>query len=567
MRPFQTDAFDATIEAFLNNQSALCVMPTGVGKTVYFAHVVLARLALGRAMIVAHRKELLAQAANKIEAITKARPDVEIGAQYATEYQMYRRAKVVVSTVQTQVAGRDPHRRRMTRFDPKDFATLVIDEAHHAPAKIYRATIDHYTTNGELRVLGVTATPDRADEKALGTIFDTVAYEMGLLTAIKDGWLVPIRQRMIDVKSIDLTTVGTVAGDLNARELAAVMEEERNLWGVVNPTIEIAGDRQTLVFASSVEHAARMAEMINRVLPGKAALVTGKTKDDERETTMRRFASRDIQFLCNVDVATEGFDMPNVEVIAIARPTKSRARYAQMVGRSTRPLAPVDDYEEAADRRDLISRSEKPNALILDYVGDSGQHKLVTTADILGGDHDQDVIDLAVRTAKTHGEEVDMRQEIEEAIETRRREEEKRRDLRVGVRGRVKYSARLVDPFDIFDLAPERDKPYFAGRGATEKQVQFLEKARIPDPRGLTQQQAGQIQREVVRRWNSKQCTYRMANQLKRFGYPTTLSMEKAGAIIGAIAGNHWKALPHNHGLSREKMRDELDRERGVVRV
>jgi superfamily II DNA or RNA helicase len=103
------------------------------------------------------------------------------------------RSKIIVGTIQTQIAGR-AGKRRMTKFNPDEFSLLIIDEAHHSAAKSYRRVIDYYRQNPNLKVLGVTATPDRMDEKALGQIFESVAYEYDILDSINDGWLVPISQ-------------------------------------------------------------------------------------------------------------------------------------------------------------------------------------------------------------------------------------------------------------------------------------------------------------------------------------------------------------------------------------
>jgi superfamily II DNA or RNA helicase len=153
----------------------------------------------------------------------------------------------VVSTIQTQIAGR---RGRMNRFDPFKFDLLVIDEAHHSTAGSYRKVIDYYRQNPNLKVLGVTATPDRADEEALGQVFESVAYDYEILDAINDGWLVPINQQMVTIDGLDFSAIRTTAGDLNGADLAKVMEAEKNLHGIVSATLEIIGERRALVLPS-----------------------------------------------------------------------------------------------------------------------------------------------------------------------------------------------------------------------------------------------------------------------------------------------------------------------------
>ena len=146
----------------------------------------------------------------------------------------------MVSTIQTQASGGDGGG-RMSRFDPRLFGVVVVDEGHHGTSSSYRRVLDWYKTNPDLRILGVTATPDRADEEALGQVYDTVAFDYEIEDAIKDGWLVPVTQQMVHVEGLDFSACRTTAGDLNGADLAQVMEYEENLHRVVSPAIEIGG--------------------------------------------------------------------------------------------------------------------------------------------------------------------------------------------------------------------------------------------------------------------------------------------------------------------------------------
>ena len=319
-----------------------------------------------RVIVLAHREELVTQARDKISAIVpEADVQVEMADFKVADY-FGKKADVVVSTVQTQCAScprsattENAQPKRMTKFTPSEFAAVVIDEAHHATARSYRECIDHYCQNDNCRVLGVTATPDRADEMALGNVFDTVAFEYTVTDAIEDGWLVPIRQKLVKVESLDFSGVSTSAGDLNSAELAEVMEDEKNLHGIVAPVLEICKGKRTILFASSVKHAKRISDIINRGLgedrpwssmdydePRKgdgmrADWICGATSKEDRRTKLKAFKEGKIDILCNVGVLTEGFDDAGVEVIVMARPTKSRALYAQMAGRATRPAAEI----------------------------------------------------------------------------------------------------------------------------------------------------------------------------------------------------------------------------------
>ena len=281
---------------------------------------------------------------------------------------------------------------------------LIIDEAHHATSPSYRRVIDYYRTNPALKVLGVTATPDRADEEALGQVFQSVAFDYEVLDAIHDGWLVPIEQQMVHVEGLDYSSIRTTAGDLNGGDLAAVLEAEKNLQQMASASLAIIGQRRALVFTASVKAAEMTAEILNRHRPGMAAWVCGKTDREERRRVLAEFAAGKLQVVCNCGVLTEGFDDPGVEVVIMGRPTKSRSLYSQMVGRSTRPLPGVVDGPETAEaRKAAIAASAKPSCLVVDFVGNAGKHKLITSADILGGKVSEEALERAVKRVSTGG--------------------------------------------------------------------------------------------------------------------------------------------------------------------
>jgi superfamily II DNA or RNA helicase len=201
LRPYQEEALEGISTRFDEGNSTLLVMATGLGKTVVFSRVVSEFMNLGRVMVLAHREELIAQAWRHLKRITGHEAETEMGEYRASTYGAFR-SKIIVGTIQTQIAGRGG-KGRMSKFNPDEFSLLIIDEAHHSAAKSYRRVIDYYRQNPSLKVLGVTATPDRADEKALGAIFDSVAYEYDIRDGIDDGWLVPIQQQSVYVNGLD----------------------------------------------------------------------------------------------------------------------------------------------------------------------------------------------------------------------------------------------------------------------------------------------------------------------------------------------------------------------------
>ena len=203
LRPYQSAASDAIFKEWQDNDSTLVVMPTGGGKTVLFADVI-RRVFPRRALVIAHREELIFQARDKIERVTGLKADVEMGESRA-DAGLFGPARVVVSTIQTQCSGGDGGG-RMSKFDPSQFGLLIIDEAHHATSPSYRRVIDYYRSNPALKVLGVTATPDRADEQALGQVFQSVAFDYEVLDAIHDGWLVPSSSRWCMLRGLTTRT-------------------------------------------------------------------------------------------------------------------------------------------------------------------------------------------------------------------------------------------------------------------------------------------------------------------------------------------------------------------------
>ena len=591
LRDYQETAIQKILESWQKFRSCLIVLPTGCGKTVVFGELIHRLLTnkvkvegeqwIGqdsvRAMILAHREELISQAADKVGRISGADVQVEMG-EMKVSPMFGQMPHVVVSTVQTQTAPlggkvkvEGEGEQRMSKFCPDDFGVLVIDEAHHATAKTYRSCIEHYLSNPKCRLLGVTATPDRADESALGSVFDTVAFEYTVTEAIHDGWLVPVKQRLVKVGSLDFSKVSSCAGDFNQGELAQVLEEEQNLHAIAAPTMEICGNRRAIIFAASVKQAERLAEILNRgkreELRGKsedgstqdrAAWVCGMTPKDERRTILEDFKAGRVQYLVNVGVLTEGYDDAGVEVVVMARPTKSRALYAQMAGRATRPSAKIADLlgtvgdqvkvegegEQRMDasslRRKLIAESDKPECTILDFVGNSGRHKLVSTVDILGGKEiDEDEEEARARAKKRceeSGEAVDMVAELEKSraeIKAAKAEEARRRKF---IQATAKFIEVSVDPFNIFDLPPiEATAKCTLGRSLSWRQKELLREKLKVDPEKIGLAQARQLLDEYFRRVNERLATFGQMKMLRKFGVSVPMHFDEASRTLNKL--------------------------------
>lgn len=568
LRPYQGQSVSSIFMEWRTKTSTLIVLPTGTGKTIVFAAVI--KKFKQRAIVLAHVKELIWQARSKIMDTTGLTVDVEMGDVHAQVSDNLltggKAADVIVSTRQTQISGMDG-KGRMTKFNPMDFGLLIIDECHRSASDSYRTVIEYYTkANPDLRVLGVTATPDRADEKALGEIFESVAFKYELEDAINDGWLVPISQLMVVVDGLDFSSIRTVAGDLNGADLAAVMEAEAPVQKMVQATFEamyslpensllsvdpqewgarVQGltPKRALAFTASVKAAETLSNIVNRIVPGIAGWVCGKTPDDERDQTNKDFATGGIRLLCNCGTHTEGYDNPWVEIIVMGRPTKSRSLFAQMCGRGTRALPGVVDGPETPELRKVaIESSAKKTVLVIDFVGNTGRHKLMTTLDILGGKASEEVKALALKKAEKKAMRVsdalaESEEEIAQAIEKSRQEDAARKAKLVA---KASYRSQSIDPFSILDMHPVPDQPGDMGKSVPEKQRQWLRDSGM-NPDDMPYGQQKQMVQTIVARWKLKQCSIKQAKILKRHGYDPNMSREKAKETIDAIAASGWK--------------------------
>ena len=555
LRPYQKEASDNILAEWESGkQSTMVVMPTGSGKTVLFANIIKRRLP-GRTMVLAHREELIFQAKDKIQKFTGLECEIEMGELVASST-FWSNQPVVIATVQTLVSGRG--RPRMERFNPMEFSTVVIDEFHHATAKTYLKILDWFKLNPRIKILGVTATPDRTDEEALGQVCDSVAFNYTLPDAISDGWLVPISCQMVSIAGLDFSSVRTTAGDLNGADLAEIMEAESVCQGVCSATLQIIGKRQTIVFTPSVKHAEMACAIFNRHQDGIAEWVSGKTEKEARRRIMDNVVQGRTQILCNVGVATEGFDAPGVEVIVMARPTKSRALYAQMAGRATRPQAGlVDKFATADERKDAIHNSKKPGALLIDFVGNSGRHKLISGLDLLGGKYTEE----ERRVAKEIAADGDLH-DIEGALDEARKsliakevaQEELRRQLEEAKKrhlvAKAKWTTSSVDPFDAFDIRPMTLALNNQRNPLSNKQKDILRKQGI-DPDSMNSTHAKQLLDEQFRRWQKDLCSMKQSIFLSKHGYDgPQIKRQDARKIMDALARNQWQKLDASHPSS-----------------
>lgn len=532
LRDYQQGALDGARELYRKGKrAALVELPTGCGKTVVFSEAI--RLACqkgGKALVIAHRTELLEQAIQKLRRVA---PDLRIELEQA-DARATTKADVVVASVQTLRGD------RLARWPADAFALLVVDEAHHATARTYRAILDHFAT---ARVLGVTATPDRADGSKLGEVFPEFAFQLGMKDAIAQGYLVPLRLRTVQVEALDLSHVRSRGGDFVEGELVAALEDDEVLLEIAGPLPELAGDRQTIVFVAGVKNAYRLAELLNTRTgrAGCAVALDGTTDPEARRITLGRFERGAFQFLVNVGLFTEGFDCPAVSCVAVARPTQSRSLYCQMIGRGTRTLpGVVDACETGPERVAAIASSAKRDLLVLDFTPSTRTHRLVTPLDVLGVESD-DVRELAEKLLE-EDPELDLAEALERAAE----------DEKVLVKKRLARRYELtVEEWDPFRLVQD-DLDF---NGAMDLDVSGREPAGIRDalekagvPKGVVKKlTAGQClaaMRAVERRKRAGLCSLRQAAQLQRFGLNPQVTQQDAAFAMAMLQRAGWLHVP-----------------------
>lgn len=510
LRSYQDEAANGVEEKLAEFRSTLIVMATGTGKTTVFAEVARRWIAAGRGrvLVLAHREELITQAARRIAEQTGLSVGIEMAQSRADRMFV---PDVVVGTVQTLC------RDARLAENPRDaFGLVIIDEAHHATADTYARIVDYFDA---AKVLGVTATPDRGDGTAMREAFESVAYVYEIRDAIEQGHLCRIKQKAVKLHGLDLSAVRTTAGDLNEGDTNNAMMVDEVLAGTVRGILDESGSRPTMIFGVTVAHAYALAEMLNTARPGSARALDGKSDRELRKATLRDFSAGRFQYLCNCALFTEGFDEPTIACVAVARPTKSRALYVQMVGRGTRIKPAGSDL------------------LILDFVGNAGRHSLVNALDILDGNQDAAAKALAEKKIKA-----DPNLDIMEALDAASHEiaEAKKRQ----VLERSRYSTQEIDPFAMvatfLDIAP-RPGRWGGAPPDPEDLVYLADRAKGLDVRGLDGGQVSEIARAVRNRYDRGLSSWNQARVLIRNGLDPEVDARTAAAAMNVLAGNRWK--------------------------
>ncbi|KAJ2846616.1 DEAD DEAH box helicase [Coemansia brasiliensis] len=366
LRPYQQECIDKCLDSLKNGIWRQAVsLPVGSGKTVVFSNLIQRIPAptsmATKTLVLAHREELLVQAARQIQ---RASPNLVVEIDQGTRM-ANPAADVVVASVPTLGRQDSP---RLLRHDPQRYKCIVIDEAHHAAASTYGRILDHFASNSKIFIWGCSATLHRHDGLGLSDVFDKIVYQKRFIEMIRERWL--SHMRVITVRTAtQLNAVRNYAGEFSTGSLShAVNQRERNL-AVVQAYQSLAADRKSvLVFAVDVAHAKALTQTFNRYHIN-AHYVLGSTGASERERILFEFREGKIPVVVNCGILTEGTDIPNIDCVIMARPTRSPVLFQQMLGRGMR-LHPG-----------------KSDCLIVDFV-DSFKHDAaqVTVPTLLGLD-------------------------------------------------------------------------------------------------------------------------------------------------------------------------------------
>jgi superfamily II DNA or RNA helicase len=318
LKKHQLEAMEA-LQTMRENKETIALLhhATGTGKTV--TAVMDSKRCGGRVLYLAHTQELVEQAAHTYEALW---PEVSVGRFMDSIKEP--EAHVVCGSVQSVALHLDA-------FREDAFAYLIVDEAHHATADTYQKVLRYFKP---AFTLGLTATPERADEKSILDIFKNTAHKLDIQTAVEIGELVSVRCIRIHT-NIDLTKVRFNSVQYNIRDLESkIYVPERNKL-IVDTWLQYVRNKRTVIFCASVRHAEQIAALFE-AQGVHAAAVAGDMKRSERQEFQDRFVRREIDVLCACDLLNEGWDCPEIEVLFMARPTMSKVLYTQQLGRGMR---------------------------------------------------------------------------------------------------------------------------------------------------------------------------------------------------------------------------------------
>lgn len=514
LRPYQQQAKDAIFSEWENGiKKTLLVLPTGCGKTIVFAKVAEECVKGGsRVLILAHRGELLDQAADKIGKST----GLGCATEKAEQTCLGSWFRIVVGSVQSMM-----REKRLNQFPNDYFNTIIIDEAHHCISDSYQKVLGHFP---DAEVLGVTATPDRGDMQNLGTVFESLAYEYTLPKAIKEGYLSPIKAVTIPLK-IDMSAVGVQAGDFKSGDIATALDPY--LESIAEEMEKYCSNKKTVVFLPLVKTSQKFRDILNNH-GFKAAEVKGDSKD--RAEILEAFDKDQYNVLCNSMLLTEGWDCPSVDCIVVLRPTKVRSLYCQMVGRGTR----------------LSPETNKDHLLLLDFLWHTERHELCHPASLIC-----ESAEVAQKMTENMEKDAGCVIDIEEAEKAASEDVVAQREeaLAKQLSEMKRRKKRLVDPLQ-FEMSIQAEDlsgyvPAFGWEMAppSDSQKKILEKLGILPDAIENAGKASKILDRLDKRRREGLTTPKQIRFLESRGFQHvgTWQFETAKNMIDRIAGNGWR--------------------------
>lgn len=514
LRPYQQQARDRIhAEWDAGHTRTLLVLPTGTGKTIVFASVAADQVRAGdRVLILAHRGELLEQAADKLQRSTGLVSAVEKAESTCLDSWF----RVVVGSVQTL-----QRTARLERFPQDYFGTIIIDEAHHAITDGYRRILDYFES---AKVLGVTATPDRGDMRNLGEVFDSLAFEYKLTDAIKEGYLCKIMAQTIPLQ-LDITSVTMSGGDYAVGDLGTALDPY--LEQIAAEMARRCKSRKTVVFLPLIKTSQKFRDLLN-AKGFRAAEVNGQS--DDRRQVLADFDAGKYNVLCNSMLLTEGWDCPSVDCVVVLRPTKVRSLYSQMVGRGTR-LSPG-----------------KTDLLLLDFLWMTDKHELCRPADLVCEDR------TVARQMTEHLAETGCPEDIEEAAAQASEDVVAQREeaLAKQLEEQRRKKAKLVDPLQ-YEMSIQAEDlagyvPAFGWEAGppSEQQTAALEKLGILPDAVESAGKAALLLDRLNKRRDEGLTTPKQIRCLEKYGFQHvgTWSFEAARHMIDRIAAQGWRGVP-----------------------
>ncbi|CUS07110.1 unnamed protein product [Tuber aestivum] len=475
LRNYQEDCIQAILTHMNEGGRRMAIsLATGGGKTIIFTELISrlthpVRPKAEKTLILVHRRELVQQAAKQCEKQYPGKViDIEMASSHARK-----EADIIVASVQSII-------NRLEKYDAELYKLVLIDECHHAVSPSYLKVLRHFqaieVNDKTPVVVGVSATVSRFDGLSLGKVLDRLVFHMDSATMIENEWLSPPRFTTVS-SSVDLTSVGDSAtGDFDIRGLGRAVNTDVANHVIVKTWMDRAPNRKsTLVFCVDLAHVRSVMDKF-RAHGIDAREVTSRSPTQIRRECLDEFKAGKFPVMVNCGVFTEGTDIPNIDCVILARPTRSKNLITQMIGRGLRKSKDTG----------------KIDCHVIDMVANLSRG-IVTTPTLFGLDPDMVVNEMTpdqMRAAAA--KEAEARRKAGEEEEKRLRYEQ----LHAEDELRRKEEARLEE--EIQKMKEEKR------RAAQEKVMRVAEEARIKAEQEALERKQAEIEMEEAKREGKK---------------------------------------------------------------